>query len=162
MRDTLRRGVAAVLVRDAPGQYSVAEHEGRVVGSAAHHLRVERLAQRPVWWIQSVHVAETARRLGVFRALYAHVRQAAPTAGAGGLRLYVDETNTAPRRSTPPSGMNGGHYQVFEDMFDEPAKATDRGRTCHVAKCNGDRPRYNRVTAPLQTAASRPAARTTS
>jgi ribosomal protein S18 acetylase RimI-like enzyme len=59
----------------------------------------------------------------VFRALYAHTREAAQAAGAGGLRLYVDTTNVRAQAVYAALGMNGGHYQVFEDMFDEPPKA---------------------------------------
>ena len=121
-RDTLRRGVEAVLTGRAPGQYSIAEHQGRAVGQLLVTYEWSDWRNRPVWWIQSVQVAADARRLGVFRALYAHTRQAAKAAGAGGLRLYVDTTNTRAQAVYASLGMNGGHYQVFEDMFDEPPK----------------------------------------
>lgn len=114
---TLRQGVDAVLHGRAPGQYWVAEHEGRVVGQLLITYEWSDWRNRIVWWIQSVHVAEDARRLGVFRALYAHTRQAAIAAGAAGLRLYVDETNTRAQAVYAALGMNGGHYRVFEDMF---------------------------------------------
>jgi ribosomal protein S18 acetylase RimI-like enzyme len=120
---TLRLGVAAVLDGRVPGRFWVAEHEGRVVGQLLVTYEWSDWRNRPVWWIQSVHVADDARRLGVFRALYAHTRAEALAAGAGGLRLYVDETNTRAQAVYTSLGMNGGHYRVFEDMFAEPAKA---------------------------------------
>lgn len=120
---TLRAGVHAVLAGGAPGQYWVAVHDGRVVGQLLITYEWSDWRNRPVWWIQSVHVADDARRLGVFRALYAHARREAQAAGAGGLRLYVDETNTRAQAVYAALGMNGGHYRVFEDMFDEPPKA---------------------------------------
>lgn len=119
---TLRAGVQAVLTGGAPGQYWVAEHEGQVVGQLLITYEWSDWRNRPVWWIQSVHVADAARRLGVFRALYAHARREAHAAGAGGLRLYVDDTNTRAQAVYAALGMNGGHYRVFEDMFDEPPK----------------------------------------
>jgi GNAT superfamily N-acetyltransferase len=122
-RDTLRRGVEAVLTGRAPGQFSIAEHEGRPVGQLLVTYEWSDWRNRPVWWIQSVHVAADARRLGVFRALYAHTRLAAEAAGASGLRLYVDTTNTRAQAVYSALGMNGGHYQVFEDMFDQPPNA---------------------------------------
>ncbi len=122
-RDTVRAGVGAVLNGLAPGQFTVAEHDGRVVGQLLVTYEWSDWRNRPVWWIQSVHVAVEARRLGVFRALYAHTRQAALAAGAGGLRLYVDATNTRAQAVYTALGMDGGHYQVFEDMFNEPPKA---------------------------------------
>ena len=123
-RDTLRAGVEAVLTGRAPGQFSVAELEGRVVGQLLVTYEWSDWRNRLVWWIQSVHVAADARRLGVFRALYAHTRDAAKAVGAGGLRLYVDSTNTHAQAVYAALGMDGGHYQVFEDMFDEPPKAS--------------------------------------
>ncbi len=122
-RATLRAGVEAVLSGRAPGQFSVAEHDGRVVGQLLVTYEWSDWRNRPVWWIQSVHVATEARRLGVFRTLYAETRRAAKAAGAGGVRLYVDTTNVRAQAVYAALGMNGGHYQVFEDMFDEPPKA---------------------------------------
>jgi ribosomal protein S18 acetylase RimI-like enzyme len=119
---TLRRGVAAVLDGRVAGGYWVAEHEGRVVGQLLITHEWSDWRNRQVWWIQSVHVARDARRLGVFRALYARIRQEAQAAGAGGVRLYVDESNTRAQAVYTSLGMNGGHYRVFEDMFAEPAK----------------------------------------
>ena len=121
-RDTLTRGVEAVLTGRSPGQFSVAEHDGRVVGQMLVTYEWSDWRNRPVWWIQSVHVAADARRLGVFRTLYTHTRRAAQAAGAAGVRLYVDTTNTRAQAVYAALGMNGGHYQVFEDMFDEPPK----------------------------------------
>jgi GNAT superfamily N-acetyltransferase len=119
----LRAGVRAVLDDPALGRYWVAEHDGTVVGQLLITYEWSDWRNRPVWWIQSVHVATNARGLGVFRALYAHARQEALAGGAGGLRLYVDTTNTRAQAVYAALGMNGGHYQVFEDMFAEPPKA---------------------------------------
>jgi GNAT superfamily N-acetyltransferase len=122
-RATLRHGVLAVLDQRAPGRYWVAEHDGRVVGQLLVTYEWSDWRNRRVWWIQSVHVTPEARRLGVFRALYASVREEALAEGAGGLRLYVDTSNTRAQATYASLGMNGNHYRVFEDMFDEPPKA---------------------------------------
>ena len=74
---------------------------------------------RMVWWVQSVYVAPDARRTGVFRALYDHARGAALAAGAAGLRLYVDTTNTRAQSVYSAVGMKGEHYTVLEDMFED-------------------------------------------
>src|SRR5436309_4848538 len=92
--DTLRQGIRALLESRAPGRYWVAEIEGRVVGQLLITFEWSDWRNRMVWWIQSVHVAPEARRAGVFRALYDHARREARAAGAAGLRLYVDTTNT--------------------------------------------------------------------
>ena len=77
---------------------------------------------RMVWWIQSVYVSPTARRRGVFRALYEHARREAQSQGVGGLRLYVDITNSRAQAVYSALGMKGDHYRVFEDMFVEPPR----------------------------------------
>jgi GNAT superfamily N-acetyltransferase len=119
-RSTLSEGVKAVLERRAPGQYWAAELDGRVVGQLLITFEWSDWRNRMVWWIQSVYVWPEARRRGVFRALYDRVRQEARAAGAGGLRLYVDTTNTHAQRTYAALRMNGDHYRVFEDMFSKP------------------------------------------
>jgi GNAT superfamily N-acetyltransferase len=122
-RPTLRDGVRAILDRRAPGQYWVAELEGRVVGQLLVTFEWSDWRNRVVWWIQSVYVWPDARKRGVFQGLYNRVRQEAEAAGAGGLRLYVDTTNTRAQAVYAALGMNGDHYRVFEAMFSEPHRA---------------------------------------
>lgn len=113
----LREGVRTLLDGRAPGAYWIAELDGVVVGQLMITYEWSDWRNRVVWWIQSVYVTPDARRHGVFRALYAHVRQAAVAVGAGGLRLYVDNTNVKAQQVYTALGMNGNHYSVFEDMF---------------------------------------------
>jgi len=119
-RPTLRDGVRAILDRRAPGQYWVAELEGRVVGQLLVTFEWSDWRNRVVWWIQSVYVWPEVRNRGVFQGLYNRVRQEAEAAGAGGLRLYVDTTNTRAQAVYAALGMNGDHYRVFEAMFPGP------------------------------------------
>jgi len=121
---TLREGVRALLTGRAPGRYSIAELEGRFVGQLLITYEWSDWRNRMVWWIQSVYVVPEARRLGIFRALYAYARQEALAAGTGGLRLYVDLTNTVAQAVYRSMGMTGDHYRVFEDMFEEPPRST--------------------------------------
>jgi ribosomal protein S18 acetylase RimI-like enzyme len=113
----LRAGVQALLESRVPGVYWIAELDGLVVGQLLITYEWSDWRNRMVWWIQSVYVSPAARRHGIFRALYAHVRAEAERAGAGGLRLYVDTTNTRAQQVYASLGMNGDHYRVFEDMF---------------------------------------------
>ena len=114
---TLRRGVGALLDASAPGQYWVAELDGKVVGQLLITFEWSDWRNAMVWWVQSVYVLPEARRHGAFRTLYDTARRAAITAGAAGLRLYVDTTNVRAQRVYAALGMNGDHYRVFEDMF---------------------------------------------
>jgi ribosomal protein S18 acetylase RimI-like enzyme len=116
---TLREGIRALLEERAPGRYWIAELEGHAVGQLLITFEWSDWRNRMVWWIQSVYVAPSARRGGVFRALYQHARREAQAQGAGGLRLYVDVTNTRAQSVYSALGMKGDHYRVFEDMFVE-------------------------------------------
>lgn len=113
----LRDGVRTLLEGRAPGRYWIAELEGVVVGQTLITYEWSDWRNRMVWWIQSVYVAPLARKHGVFRAIYAHLREAARESGAGGIRLYVDTTNVRAQAVYASLGMNGDHYRVFEDMF---------------------------------------------
>ena len=121
-RDTLRAGIRALLDERAPGRYWIAECDGEVVGQLLITFEWSDWRNRMVWWIQSVYVAPTARRRGVLRALYEHAKREAQAQGAGGLRLYVDVTNSRAQAVYAALGMKGDHYRVFEDMFDEPPR----------------------------------------
>jgi ribosomal protein S18 acetylase RimI-like enzyme len=114
---TLREGIGAILDARQPGRYWVATEDGSPAGQMMVTYEWSDWRNRIVWWIQSVYVVPSARRRGVFRALYAYARHEAAAAGAGGLRLYVDATNTRAQAVYRELGMNGDHYRVFEDMF---------------------------------------------
>ena len=121
-RETLREGIRALLDGRAPGRYWIAELDGAVAGQLLITFEWSDWRNRMVWWIQSVYVAPSARRRGVFRALYEHVKREAQAQGVGGLRLYVDVTNSRAQAVYASLGMKGDHYRVFEDMFAEPSR----------------------------------------
>jgi GNAT superfamily N-acetyltransferase len=115
--DVLRPGVLAILEERAPGRYWIAEVDGRGAGQLLITFEWSDWRNRMVWWVQSVYVVPGARKQGVFRELYHHVRREAQAAGAGGIRLYVDVGNSRAQVVYAALGMNGDHYRVFEDMF---------------------------------------------
>jgi len=115
--EVLRAGVLAVLEARVPGAFWVAESDGRVVGQLMITYEWSDWRNGMVWWIQSVHVDASARQQGIFRTLYRATREQARAAGARGLRLYVDTTNTRAQAVYSALGMNGDHYRVFEDMW---------------------------------------------
>lgn len=113
----LRAGVLAILEERVAGSYWIAEDDGRPVGQLMLSYEWSDWRNGMIWWIQSVYVVAEARRDGVFRKLYEHTRREAVDAGAAGIRLYVDVTNTRAQAVYTALGMNGGHYRVFEDLF---------------------------------------------
>ena len=128
-RAVLQQGVRAVLEQRVPGQYWIADQGGAPVGQLLLTFEWSDWRNATIWWIQSVYVVPAARHGGVFRALYAHVRDTARASGACGLRLYVDTRNAAAQRVYAALGMNGDHYRVFEELFEPDAPASGAAAT---------------------------------
>jgi GNAT superfamily N-acetyltransferase len=126
--DVLGAGVRAVLEDSDRGTYWVFEEGGRVLAQLLITYEWSDWRDRFVWWVQSVYVDPGHRRRGLYRQLYAAVRDAARQAGAGGLRLYVDSSNARAQTTYAALGMNGDHYRVFEEMFAEPPREPAPGR----------------------------------
>lgn len=113
--DTVTRGVAAVFADPAKGTYWVAESEDRVIGSLLTTFEWSDWRNGTVLWIQSVYVLPEWRRRGVYKSLYEHLkRQVEKSPGLRGLRLYVDQRNTAAQEVYERLGMTKEHYQMYE------------------------------------------------
>jgi GNAT superfamily N-acetyltransferase len=110
-------GVAAIFDDPSRGQYFVAEINGQIAGCLMITHEWSDWRNGDIWWIQSVYVHPDFRRRGAFSALYRHVEQAARTAGAIGLRLYMEENNSTAQATYERLGMKLGHYRVLQHMF---------------------------------------------
>src|SRR5262245_2859728 len=108
---TLTNGVRAILEGRQPGGYRVLEEDGRIRAQLMVTYEWSDWRNKVVWWIQSVYVWPEFRRTGAFRTLYQSLAAEARAAGAGGLRLYVDERNTRAQSTYRALGMNGAHYR---------------------------------------------------
>ena len=74
-----------------------------------------------IWWIQSVYVHPEYRNVGVFRALFRHLKRLAEeTPGIVGLRLYVEEHNSKAIDAYQSMGLCDASYKVMERMFPRP------------------------------------------
>lgn len=116
-RETLLRGVRAILDGRVAGAYRVVDVDGSVVAQLMVTFEWSDWRNRAVWWIQSVYVPPDQRRNGYYRVLYEAVLEEARRSGAAGVRLYVDSRNVDAQRTYTRVGMDGGHYRVFERMF---------------------------------------------
>ncbi len=115
---TVRRGLARLLDNPAAGFYTVAEQAGRVVGCLLITFEWSDWRDGWLWWIQSVYVEAAARRQGVFRRLFEHVRHKAETDGdVRGLRLYVERDNHDAMATYAAMGLAETPYKVYERYF---------------------------------------------
>ena len=110
---TLERGVHAVFEQPTRGTYYVAEIGGAVVGCVLVTHEWSDWRNGDIWWLQSVYVDIEHRRLGVFKAMYAHVEALAREADAIALRLYLERHNTRARETYASLGFERTEYDVM-------------------------------------------------
>lgn len=114
----LARGVARALRDPQCGHYRVAERDGAIVGCLLVTREWSDWRDAWFWWIQSVYVAPSARRSGVYAALHDDVLIQARAAGdVCGLRLYVETENRSAQTTYERMGMQRAHYQMYEQML---------------------------------------------
>ena len=112
---TVTRGIERVLAEPARGRYLVAERDGKVVGTLMLTYEWSDWRCADWWWIQSVFVAEDARRQCVFAALYHHVlAEIDGRRDVCGLRLYVETENHRAQATYEGLGMERSHYHQYE------------------------------------------------
>jgi ribosomal protein S18 acetylase RimI-like enzyme len=108
-------GVQAGLADPRKALYFLAEENGSLLGQIMITTEWSDWRNGWFWWIQSVYVKTTARRRGVFRALFEHVYQSAlQDSEVIGLRLYVDRDNQAAQQTYSRLGMQPTAYLLFE------------------------------------------------
>lgn len=111
---TLAAGVRALLADRHKGFYTLAERAGEVVGQVLVTYEWSDWRNGWYWWIQSVYVREDARREGVFRALFEHLKgEAAADPGVIGLRLYVERENARAQAVYAAMGMEAEPYLLM-------------------------------------------------
>src|SRR5215213_1495016 len=110
---TVARGVRAVLHDPSKGTYFVAEAGGVVIGQLMITHEWSDWRDGDIWWIQSVYVHPEHRKVGAFKSLYRHAEQQAKSAGAVGIRLYVDAHNDAAQQAYARLGMTLSNYKVM-------------------------------------------------
>jgi GNAT superfamily N-acetyltransferase len=116
----LARGVRVALAEPDRLRYWVAEEAetGLVVGQAAVTREWSDWRNGWLWWFQSVYVHPDARRRGVFRALFRHIRgDALSDPDVIGLRLYVEDGNERAQWTYQSLGMTPGGYHVLEELW---------------------------------------------
>jgi len=112
---TLTNGVSAVLDSDSRGFYLVAEQNSEVIASLMVTYEWSDWRNANFWWVQSVYVKPEHRRRGLYRALYAEVKELAEAAtGVCGYRLYVERDNTIAQQTYESLGMAPTDYFMYE------------------------------------------------
>lgn len=118
-RDVVIRGVQAVFDDPSKGAYWIAESDGVQVGCLLTVPEWSDWRNGTVLWVHSVYVVPEMRRRGVFRAMYATLKQAVEASSdLRGLRLYVEQENGRAQAVYREMGMSDARYRLFEWMRD--------------------------------------------
>ena len=116
---TVLSGVQALLDAPEHGRYYVAYSDDALIGQLLLTYAWSDWRTGRFWWIQSVYVAPSHRRQGIFSALYGHVEELARQDPAVcGLRLYVEEHNADALETYRALGMSATGYHVLEIELD--------------------------------------------
>jgi GNAT superfamily N-acetyltransferase len=113
---TVQKGVDAVFGMPTHGTYYLAEDENqKLLGCLLTVPEWSDWRNGTVIWIHSVYVIPTARRRGVYRAMYEHLKQkVSQDTGLRGLRLYVERKNDRAQQTYQALGMTKEHYELYE------------------------------------------------
>lgn len=114
----VERGVSAVMCDSAKGMYLVAKAGGTAVASLMITREWSDWNNEWYWWVQSVYVTPEYRGKGIYRKMYAKVKELAGKDGVSQIRLYVDKTNVRARRVYEKLGMQECHYLMYDDCVE--------------------------------------------
>jgi len=117
-RDRLRDGIAYLIEHPGEGFYLIADHGGLSAGSLMVTFEWSDWRNGRFWWIQSVFVARSHRRQGIYSALHEAIRRRAMEDPQGcGIRLYVEKENTGAQATYAHLGMQETDYRLYEEEF---------------------------------------------
>lgn len=118
----LKQGTEAIMEAPDRGLFFVAglDHGGahELVGQLMITYEWSDWRNASFWWIQSVYVAPTWRRLGIYRRMHETVLTRARASGTVcGVRLYVDQHNDVAQKVYERVGLSPSPYRVYEEDF---------------------------------------------
>ncbi len=119
---TVAGGVRAVFDDSDRGEYWVAESDGELVASTLVLTEWSDWRNGYVWWLHSLYVVPAARRRGIFRSMFLHLKeQVLRSPHTKGLRLYVEKENRVAQAAYEAMGMSRERYHLYEWLKPGPA-----------------------------------------
>lgn len=116
---TVLKGVTHMFEEPERGFYLVVRaDDGRAVAGLLILKEWSDWRNTDVWWIHSVYVAPEHRRNGLFRRMFAHIKELAARQSVAALRLYVEKANVNAKATYTALGMSDRHYDLFEGSMD--------------------------------------------
>ena len=113
----LTSGVTSAMKDESKGTYLVARANGTPIGSLMLTREWSDWNNQWYWWVQSVYVMPEYRKKGVYKAMYATLKDMARESGVSQIRLYADRTNLNAQQVYRRLGMHESHYLMFEETI---------------------------------------------
>ncbi len=115
--EVIGAGVETMINNPQMGFYLVVELDNGIQASLMVTTEWSDWRNGMFWWIQSVYVRPEYRRQGLYRELYARVKELAEQKpSVCGFRLYVERDNTTAQNSYASLGMSETEYKLFEEL----------------------------------------------
>jgi ribosomal protein S18 acetylase RimI-like enzyme len=115
--EVITTGVKGMIENPQRGYYLVVELDNGIQASLMVTTEWSDWRNGMFWWIQSVYVRPAYRRQGLYRELYARVKELAEQEpSVCGFRLYVERENTNAQKTYESLGMVETEYKLFEEL----------------------------------------------
>jgi ribosomal protein S18 acetylase RimI-like enzyme len=115
--EVITLGVKGMIENPQRGYYLVVELDNGIQASLMVTTEWSDWRNGMFWWIQSVYVRPAYRRQGLYRELYARVKELAEQEpSVCGFRLYVERDNTNAQKTYESLGMVETEYKLFEEL----------------------------------------------
>ena len=115
--EVIGAGVRAMIDNPQMGFYLVVELDNGIQASLMVTTEWSDWRNGMFWWIQSVYVRPQYRRQGLYRELYARVKEMAEQEpSVCGFRLYVERENRTAQLTYESLGMSETEYRLFEEL----------------------------------------------
>ena len=118
--EVVAAGVRTMIENPQMGFYLVVELDNGIQASLMITTEWSDWRNGMFWWIQSVYVRPAYRRQGLYRELYARIKELAEQEpNVCGFRLYVEKENIKAQKAYQALGMSETDYKMFEELKED-------------------------------------------
>ncbi len=116
--EVILTGVKKLIGNPHLGFYLVVELDNGIQASLMITTEWSDWRNGVFWWLQSVYVRPQYRRQGLYRELYARVKELAEQEpSVCGYRLYVERENVGAQKTYASQGMVETDYKMYEELL---------------------------------------------
>jgi N-acetylglutamate synthase-like GNAT family acetyltransferase len=111
---TVYNGVKSIIEDYNKGFFLVYERNNKIIGQLMITFEWSDWNDKYIWWIQSVYVDKSNRRIGVFNDLIKYIKKIAKNSKVKNLKLYVHKNNKNAKKVYEILGMSKIPYDIYK------------------------------------------------